>query len=247
MQIALAFGQSTDLVVIRDLLLERFGPVQDTHRHDPVSQLVKTAISGQTRDAVSAAAFERLVARYLDIEKLADAEPEEIASVISDVTHAWDKAVNLRQAVRKIRARSGRISLDFLFDWPADLAFRWLESLPGIGVKGAAAVLNFSTLRKRMFVVDTHVQRALQRFGFVGPKASAEDVCDAVMAAADGFGADDLYELHWLLKYLGQQTCRASAPRCDECPLATMCLKRIDTKSPASVRMSHAPHIAAPV
>jgi endonuclease III len=246
MQIALAFGQSTaDLFAIRNRLRDRFGNIRDDHRHDPVSQLVKTAISGRTRDEISSAAFERLVARYWNVEQLADAPVEDIEAAISDVTHAKNKAIYLREAVRTIRAREGRVSLDFLHDWPVDLAFRWLELLPGIGIKGAAAVLNFSALRKRIFVVDTHVQRVLQRFGFVGSKADAEDVCDEVMAAADGFTADDLYELHWLLKYLGQQICSFDNPRCGECPLGTMCMKRVSAKE--SRRMALAEEISVPV
>jgi endonuclease III len=231
MQIALAFGQSTaDLIAIRNRLRDRFGTIRDDLRHDPVSQLVKTAISGRTRDEISSAAFERLVAGYWNVEQLAEVPVEDIEAMISDVAYAESKAIFLREAVRTIRAREGRVSLDFLHDWPVDLAFRWLEMLPGIGIKGAAAVLNFSTLRKRIFVVDAHVQRVLQRFGFVGPKADAEDVRDEIMAAADGFTADDLYELHWLLKYLGQQICGSDNPRCGDCPLGAMCMKRVSAK-----------------
>src|ERR1700728_2213206 len=109
MQTALAFGQSTDLAFVRDRLLDRFGPVRDVHRHDPISQLVKTAISGRTRDEISSAAFERLVAQFPDVEKLAETSAVEIEFAISGVTHAQNKAVYLRDTLQKIRARSGRI------------------------------------------------------------------------------------------------------------------------------------------
>ena len=237
MQIALAFGQWADLLFLRDRLRNRFGVVSDELRHDPISQLAKSSISGRTYDEVSAAAYERLVSHYPDVETLADASAEEIEVVISNVTHARDKAIHLREALRKIRAREGRISLDFLYDWPVDLAYRLLESLPGVGAKTAAALLNFSTLGKRIFVVDGHVERVLKRFGFVGAKADAEDVLDTVMASADAFDADDLYELHWLLKYLGQEICRFDSPRCNECPLADSCMKRVEAKTKANTSL----------
>ena len=147
MQCALAFGQSADLVFLRDRLRDRFGPVSDAHRHDPVGQLISASISARTYDEVYSRAFERLASRYPDVEDLAAAATEEIEATISDVTYARDKAVHLRAALRMIRARSGRISLDFLQDWPVDLALRWLEELPGAGPKVSAAVLNF--IRKR--------------------------------------------------------------------------------------------------
>jgi endonuclease III len=231
MQTALAFGQSADLVFVRDRLRDRFGPVFDALRHDPISQLVKASISSRTYDEISSAAFERLVMRYPDVEDLAVAPAEEIEAVISGVEFAETKALHLRAALRMIKAQQGAISLDFLWEWPVDLAMRWLVGLPGVGHKVAAAVLNFSTLRRRIFVVDTHVLRVLQRFGFVGTKADGEDASDAVMAAADGFGTDDLYELHWLLKYLGQQICTHGIAHCSECPLAALCMKRVSPEN----------------
>ncbi len=227
MQTALAFGQSADLVFVRDRLRDRFGPVFDALRHDPISQLVKASIGSRTYDEISSAAFERLVMRYPDIDDLAAAPVEEIEAVISDVEFAETKALHLRAALRMIKAQQGAISLDFLCDWPVDLAMRWLVGLPGVGHKVAAAVLNFSTLRRRIFVVDTHVLRVLQRFGFAGTKADGEDASDAAMAAADGFDTDDLYELHWLLKYLGRQICTHGIAHCSECPLAALCMKRV--------------------
>jgi endonuclease III len=35
--------------------------------------------------------------------------------------------------------------------------------------------------------------------------------------------ADDLYEFHWQLKYLGQRTCSHAAPACSRCPLLDLC------------------------
>jgi endonuclease-3 len=247
MQTALAFGQSADLVFLRDRLRDRFGPVFDALRHDPISQLVKASISSRTYDEVSSTAFERLVMRYPDIEDLAAAPVEEIEAVISDVEFAETKALHLRAALRMIKAQQGAILLDFLWNWPVDLAMRWLTSLPGAGHKVAAAVLNFSSLRRRIFVVDTHVLRVLQRFGFVGAKADGKDASDAVMAAADSFDTDDVYELHWLLKYLGQQICTHGIAHCSECPLATMCLKRVQPEKAINRPVSSPGQTAQPV
>ena len=71
-----------------------------------------------------------------------------------------------RPCARSACAREGS-NLDFLGDHPVEQGLRWLEEIYGVGRKIAAATLNFSTLRKRAMVVDTHVLRVLRRFGFV--------------------------------------------------------------------------------
>ena len=61
-----------------------------------------------------------------------------------------------------------------------------VEERPDPVSQAATLTLNFSSLRGRAFVFDTHVLRVLRRFGFVGENAAIEDACDAVMASADG-------------------------------------------------------------
>ena len=153
---------------------------------------------------MSIQAFEKLVQAFPDWDRLAEAPHEDIEAAIASFTCAERKAPYLRAALQMIRARAERIDLEFLGEWPVPLGMRWLQTLPGAGPKIAAATLNLSTLRKRAFVVDTHVLRILQRFGFVSHSAYFAATCEAVMAALPDFDAADFYEFHWLLKSLGQ-------------------------------------------
>jgi endonuclease-3 len=186
---------------------------------------------------VSWDAFAALVRHYQDWNRLADASPQDLAARISTVTYFEDKACDLPPALRRIRAHNGTLDLAFLRGWSVDEALHWLEMSHGVGRKIAAATLNFSSLRKCAFVADTHVIRVLARFGFVKPNADAVIVYDAVMAAAGDLDADDLYELHWLLKYLGQNICAHTNACCRACPLEATCLKRIT--SPRPLRNGH--------
>jgi endonuclease III len=70
--------------------------------------------------------------------------------------------------------------------------------------------------------------RFLKRFGLAGKKAGTVKAYNAVMAAANGFDADDLFELHWLLKFLAKKFCTHNHPCCMKCPLSDTCLKRTD-------------------
>ena len=194
---------------------------------DPISQLVKSSISSRTRDEVSQLAFERLRARFPSWDHLADARAAEVEATIARVTFADDMARHLVTALRRLRAEQGGLDLDFLKDMPVEWAMNRLQALPNVGDKVAAAVLNFSTLRRRVMVVDTHVWRAARRIGLAPANADPRAVRLAIMEQAPpSWTADDFFELHCLLKGLGQQLCMHDHMDCGHCPLAGFCAQR---------------------
>ena len=167
MQLSLSLARSP-LESVRDALLCEFGPQRPVARMDPISQLVKSSISGRTQDAVSWGAFLRLRAEFKAWDDLADAPVAAVARIIEDVTFPIDKARHLTTALKMVRDKVGWLSLNHLKTLTVDQA-RWeLQALPGVGVKVAACVLNFSDLAMRALVVDTHVDRVAKRIGLVG-------------------------------------------------------------------------------
>lgn len=228
MQAMLDFEPSPILPRLRDRLKQAFGPQAAEARLDPASQLVKAMLSTRTYDAVSWAAFRRLRARFDDWSALAEAEPKAVETLIAETTFADQKARQLPILFRLIGQRTGGFSLDFLADRPVDQALAWLEDLPGVGRQIAAAVLNFSTLNKRVLVVDTHVHRVARRLGLSGRATEPAQSFEALMAMApSAWTSAELYELHWLIKGLGQSICTDSPPACGRCPLNSLC-PRVD-------------------
>ena len=228
MQPAFPFSQATDLVSIRQRLTVHFGKIRVEERPDPVSQLVGSFIGSRTYDWKSWDAFMRLVRRYPSWDAVADAPVADIEVTLEGVTFSEKKAPELRQALRAIRTRFGQINLDFLKNQSVDQALNCLKQIHGVGPKIAAATLNFSSLRARAFVVDTHVLRLLRRFGFVGMRADTEAAYNAVMAAVDDLDANDLFELHWQMKGLGQTVCTNARALCLSCPLSDICQRRVE-------------------
>jgi endonuclease-3 len=207
MQLSLGLARSP-LESVRDALLCEFGPQRPVARMDPISQLVKSSISGRTQDAVSWSAFLRLRAEFKAWEDLARAPVARVARIIDDVTFPGDKARHLTTALKMIEAKVGWLSLNHLKALTVDEA-RWeLQVLPGVGVKVAACVLNFSDLAMRSLVVDTHVHRVARRIGLVGAGDTTHAYHTLMDMAPPSWTADDLFELHWLLKRgLGQMLC----------------------------------------
>ena len=236
MQLSLDFAAdiAPDLIGLRRRLLNAFGPFRDERRREPMDQLVRSMICGRTQDAQSDAAYARLKLRFQPWAGLLDAPLEDLVSLLGPVSFAADKAARLRAAFIRIKARTGAVSLDSLSDMPVDEAYLWLRGLEGVGAFAAAATLNFSTLRRRVFAVDTHGLRVLQRFGLIAIATSAEAAADMVLAAApNAWTAEDFYELYWLLKRLGQVQCGHAAPRCGGCPLAADCAQKLSARRSA--------------
>ena len=209
---------------LRGALLDLFGPQRPQGRHDPLSQLINSLISARTLDEVSWNAFVRLRGAFEDWAELADAAPKRIEAAIAAVTFADQKARQLPILIRVIQIRAGGLDLGFLAEQPVEEAMDWLKSLPGVGVKSAAVALNFSTLDRRVLVVDAHVHRVAKRLGLVGRASDTDQAHEALMAMLPAaWSGEDLFELHWLVKGLGQSICTDAAPRCGMCPLKAEC------------------------
>ena len=105
-----------------------------------------------------------------------------------------------------------------------DAAQAWLESLPGVGPKTSAAVLNFSTLHRRVLCVDTAHYRVAVRFGLVPQKTTPKLASHLLnQLVPDHWTADDTETHHVLMQLLGRTLCTSGRPRCAPCPLRLMC------------------------
>ncbi|MES2443623.1 MAG: endonuclease [Pseudomonadota bacterium] len=209
---------------------EALAPLTDVEalpRRRPIGQLVKSMISGRTRDPVSLLAYRRLGARYGSAARIAAAAAGAVEAMIADVTFAEAKAQWLVAALQRIGRERPDYRLDFLGDLPLEDALAWLERLPGVGRKVAASTLNASTLDRPVFIVDSHVLRVLRRLGFIAANAEARDASEAVTAAMGDWSGSDFLRFHIAAKRLGQRLCHHDAPACAACPLARDCPSRL--------------------
>ncbi len=224
MQMMLFDTPSKDIDRLRDRLIARFGRFNESPTRLPIQQLIRSLISGRTRDEVSLPAYDRLAAAYPDLNDMMATSVDDIQTVIADVTFPDDKAAHLLQTLKYIKVRYPDFDLSFLSEGTVDQALTWLQKLPGVGTKVAASALNYSTLCMQSFIADTHVIRVMERYGFIGKGRNA---CDFVMSAANAYTAAELTELHVLIKTLGQQYCGALEWKCHACPVRDDCLRRL--------------------
>ena len=199
-------------------------PIGYFHDLDPLSELVSSLLSHRTRNADSGRAFKALRARFPDWAAMRDAPVEEVEAAIAGVTWPEQKAPRLQAVMRAISARRGSLDLDFLAGLPVPEARAWLEEIPGIGPKTSAAVLAFSSLRRRALPVDSHHHRVALRTGLlprgvaVGP---SHVLLEALLPAE--WDAQAVYDHHEVLMLHGQRCCFDRNPACGRCVVLHLC------------------------
>jgi len=100
-----------------------------------------------------------------------------------------------------------------------------LKKFPGIGEPGAEKILLFTGTHS-LFALESNGLRALLRLGYAKEQKSYSANYRALrtaLAPLETRGAAWLQRAHLLLQRHGQELCKNSAPRCDECPLQAQC------------------------
>ncbi|TGX54879.1 endonuclease [Sphingomonas gei] len=223
MQSGFSFSGHDDLLRWQKALAPVRAQVAPLPRRPPIGALVKSMISGRTRDPVSLAAYDALVAAFGTPGRVLAAGREEVLRRIAGVTHAEDKAGYVIGALGRIATERNGFDLAFLGTLPLGEALGWLERLPGVGRKVAAATLNASTLDRPVLIVDSHVLRVLRRLGFVDRHAEARMASEAATATMPEWSGGDFLDFHIATKRLGQSICRFDTSDCAHCPLRTDC------------------------
>ena len=213
-------------LLIDERLYKAYGaPFVPFSYRDPVSELVGSLLSHRTRNAVTRAAFNRLVEEIPTWEEVIAAPTERVEQAISAVTFPEVKAPRIQSALQQIKDRcGGKLSLDFLEEMSVREARDWLEVIPGIGAKTSAAVLSFSRLRMPALVVDTHHQRVAQRLGLVPAKASLEKCALQLQAfIPEDWDGQRVYDSHQGFMRHGQRVCLWRRPACERCVIRPWC------------------------
>lgn len=168
----------------------------------------------QTQVATVIPYYERFMARFPTIEKLA-------AAPLDEVLHLWTglgyyaRARNLHKAAQTVMAQHGG-------RFPED--FEAVAALPGIGRSTAGAILALA-LNQRHAILDGNVKRVLCRFfeidGNPAERAIEQRLWQLAEAETPAVGVATYTQA---IMDLGATICTRSKPACVLCPLQNECL-----------------------
>jgi endonuclease-3 len=208
---------------LHEILLARYGRPAPRVPWDPLTQLIYSMLASRTKTTDSQDVMRSLMARYTTWEELRDAPLAEFEQAIQGVTFPEVKAPRIKAALLGITARYGSLTLDFLAKYRTEKIREWLESFEGVGPQVSAAVVNFSTLRRRALCVDANHLRVTQRLALTPRADAATTELRLMRLVPEEWGAAMLDEHHSLVKLHAQTLCTFADPRCGECPLLAQC------------------------
>lgn len=173
--------------------------------------LVMGMLSAQCTDKRVNEVSVSLFARFPTPEDMALAEEDEIAEVIRPCGLYRAKAHNLSLSARRLVGVYGGKVPESMED---------LLTFPGVGRK-VANLLRGDLFGLPAVVCDTHCMRVCGRLGFYAETlrdpVKIEKILVRLVAPANSA------DLCHRLVFFGRDTCRAVSPRCEVCPLASLC------------------------
>ncbi len=179
---------------------------------DPFFTLIRCIISQRNRDEVTDRVSELLFNRYPTIHALANAKIEDVQKLLRE------NGVGLWKNKGKWIVECSRLILKKYGGKVPD-SVEELVKLPGIGRKCANIVLAYG-FGKQAIPVDTHVNRISKRLGLAPPKAPPEKVEEYLKELIPK--ELWIYVNHAMVDH-GKTICRPISPKCNECPLKTLC------------------------
>jgi endonuclease-3 len=208
------------LARVSRLLENHFGiPRRRKRGDDLLDVLIGTILSQNTNDRNSDRAFEKLKREFPYWEDVLESNLEAVVRTIRSGGLARQKAKRIREMLRWLRKKHGRLSLDFLKKMDSEAIEKALGLLKGVGPKTIHCLLLFG-LGREAFPVDTHILRIGKRLGFI-PEGMDGAQAHAWMAPLVPDRRS--LSLHINLIRFGRSVCKAAQPRCEHCFLKGEC------------------------
>lgn len=179
----------------------------------PYRTWVSEIMLQQTTVAAVAPRFESFVAEFPDAAALAAAPEEKVLRAWAGLGY-YSRARNLHLAAKKIVADHGGDVPDTLDE---------VLALPGVGRYTAGAILSIA-FGKPAPLVDGNVARVFSRLFAVEGDVKAPETLKVMWDKAEEL-VDKRRPGDWnqALMELGATVCAPEKPRCDECPVASLC------------------------
>lgn len=199
---------------IRKRFMTEYGEAACSLDYDsPLELLIATQLATQCTDARVNIVMVNLVKKYKTCEDYANADINELMSLIHSTGFYRNKAKNIINTCKILLEKyDGNV--------PADM--NSLTELPGVGRKIANLILG-DVYGIPGIVVDTHCIRLSQRLGLT--KFDQQFKIEKDLSKKIPKDYQTLF-CHQLVEH-GRKYCQARSPKCDVCCLGDICRKRL--------------------
>ena len=196
------------------------------HTRDPYAIWISEAMLQQTRVETVVPYYERFLAAFPDVEKLASADLDDVLGHWAGLGY-YTRARNLKRAAEDVVS---------LHDGTLPDEVDALQTLPGIGRYTAGAIASIAFDRPAP-IVDGNVARVLCRVFAIEGAPGEREVQKRLWAEAEALARGPRPgDLNQALMELGARVCTPRPPHCGACPIADLC------RALAEGRVDELPH-----
>ena len=179
----------------------------------PYQLLIAVILSAQCTDERVNKVTAKLFEDYGTPEKMLSLTQEQLEKFIFSCGLYKSKAEHILSATKDVIEKFGGQVPNNLDD---------LRTLAGVGRKTANVVYSVA-FKGNAIAVDTHVFRVANRIGLV----KASNVLATEKGLMKILDESDWSRSHHYLIYLGRSFCSARKPNCENCPITSLCSKKI--------------------
>ena len=173
--------------------------------------LINVMLSAQTTDKRVNMVSSVLYKKYDTLDKLANANIDDIKKIIFSLGSYNKKASNVIEISKRLYNEKNGIV-------PNDR--KYLESLPGVGRKTTNVVLGI-LYNVPCIAVDTHIERVSKRLKFASLN---DDVLTVEKKLMKKFkDQPNMIKVHHQLLLFGRYHCKAINPECKNCKIKDLC------------------------
>jgi len=196
----------------------------ELHYNNPFQLLVAVILSAQCTDKRINQVTPAMFQRFPNAKALADVTPDIVFDYIRSVSYPNNKAKHLV-------GMANMLVNEFDNQVPSDID--QLQRMPGVGRKTANVIASVIYNAPAM-AVDTHVFRVANRIGLSNGKTPLAVEKDLVKYLPQ----ESIHIAHhWLILH-GRYICVARSPKCNICPLTSIC-KYFEKLSKTTNLISH--------
>ncbi len=182
----------------------------ELHYENPYQLLVAVILSAQCTDKRINQVTPKLFERFPTPESLAQSTSDEVFGYIRSVSYPNNKAKHLVGMAQKLVHNFGSEVPSSIED---------LQTLPGVGRKTANVIASVIFNAPAM-AVDTHVFRVSNRIGLT---RNAKTPLAVEKQLVEFLPKEKIHIAHhWLILH-GRYVCLARSPKCNTCPLSSIC------------------------
>ena len=179
------------------------------HHRSPFELLAATILSAQCTDERVNIVTPALFKHFPNAAKMAKAELEELEELIRTTGFFRSKARSLKgMAVALVENHGGEVPR----------TMEELTALPGVGRKTANVVLG-NCFGVPGLTIDTHMQRVTQRLGLTKNEVPEKIEQDLMRLLPP----EEWTPFSHRVIFHGRRICIARKPKCEVCPVATLC------------------------